>query len=81
MFREFWQLRKSGRKLPNKKKYVQLNPTNREYLEALIHKGELKAKTFRRVLALLELDRGQLLGGSTDHQHDHSSFINFGSAV
>jgi transposase len=42
-----------------KKQYVQLSPTDREYLEALISKGELKAKTFRRALALLELERGQ----------------------
>jgi len=42
-----------------KKQYVQLSPTDREYLETLIHKGELKAKTFHRALALLELDRGQ----------------------
>ena len=42
-----------------KKQYVQLSPTDREYLEALISKGELRAKTFRRALALLELDRGQ----------------------
>jgi transposase len=42
-----------------KKQYVQLSPTNREYLETLIRKGELKAKTFRRALALLELDRGR----------------------
>jgi hypothetical protein len=41
-----------------KKQYVQLSPTDREYLETLISKGELKAKTFRRALALLELDRG-----------------------
>ena len=42
-----------------KKQYVQLSPIDREYLEALISKGELKAKTYRRVLSLLELDRGQ----------------------
>jgi len=42
-----------------KKQYVQLSPTDREYLESLISKGELKAKTFRRALALLELDRGR----------------------
>jgi len=42
-----------------KKQYVQLSPTDREYLETLISKGELKAKTFRRALALLELDRGR----------------------
>jgi putative transposase len=42
-----------------RKEYVQLSPTDREYLETLISKGELKAKTFRRALALLELDRGR----------------------
>ena len=42
-----------------KKQYVQLSSTDREYLETLISKGELKAKTFRRALTLLELDRGQ----------------------
>ena len=42
-----------------KKQYLQLSPIDREYLEALISKGELKAKTYRRALSLLELDRGQ----------------------
>jgi putative transposase len=42
-----------------KKQYVQLSPTDREYLETLISQGELKAKTYRRALSLLELDRGQ----------------------
>jgi transposase len=42
-----------------KKPHIQLSPTDREYLEALISKGELKAKTYRRALSLLELDRGQ----------------------
>jgi putative transposase len=41
------------------KQHIQLSPIDREYLEALISKGELKAKTYRRALALLELDRGQ----------------------
>ena len=41
------------------KQHIQLNPTDREYLEALVSKGELKAKTYRRALSLLELDRGQ----------------------
>ena len=41
------------------KQHIQLSPTDREYLEALINKGELKAKTYRRALSLLELDRGQ----------------------
>ena len=39
--------------------HIQLSPTDREYLEALISKGELKAKIYRRALSLLELDRGQ----------------------
>ena len=39
--------------------HIQLSLTDREYLEALISKGELKAKTYRRALSLLELDRGQ----------------------
>jgi putative transposase len=42
-----------------KKKHLQLSPVDREYLETLISKGELKAKTYRRALSLLELDRGQ----------------------
>ncbi len=41
------------------KQHIQLSPVDREYLEALISKGELKAKTYRRALSLLELDRGQ----------------------
>ncbi len=41
------------------KQHIQLSPADREYLEALISKGELKAKTYRRALSLLELNRGQ----------------------
>jgi len=41
------------------KQHIQLSPIDREYLETLISKGELKAKTYRRALSLLELDRGQ----------------------
>ena len=41
------------------KQHIQLSPKDREYLEALIGKGELKARTYRRALSLLELDRGQ----------------------
>lgn len=41
------------------KQHIKLSPTEREYVEALISKGELKAKTYRRALSLLELDRGQ----------------------
>jgi transposase len=42
-----------------KKQHVQLTQADREHLETLIRKGELKAKTYRRALGLLELDRGK----------------------
>jgi transposase len=42
-----------------KKQHVQLTSADREYLETLIRKGNQTAKTYRRVLGLLELDRGQ----------------------
>jgi transposase len=42
-----------------KKQHVQLSEKDREFLEALISKGELTAKAYRRALGLLELDRGQ----------------------
>jgi putative transposase len=42
-----------------KKQYIQLSQEDREHLEVIISKGEQKAKTYRRALGLLELDRGQ----------------------
>ena len=42
-----------------KKQHVQLSDVDREYLEALIKKGELPARVYRRSLSLLELDRGK----------------------
>ena len=42
-----------------KKQHVQLSDVDREYLKALISKGELTAKMYRRALGLLELDRGK----------------------
>lgn len=42
-----------------KKQHVQLTAEDREYLETLISKGDLNAKTYRRALGLLELDRGK----------------------
>lgn len=42
-----------------KKQHIQLSLPDREYLEILISKGELSAKTYRRAISLLELDRGQ----------------------
>lgn len=42
-----------------KKQHIQLTETDRDYLEALISKGDAKAKIYRRALGLLELDRGK----------------------
>ena len=42
-----------------KKEHVKLTETDRAFLEALIRKGELKARAYRRALGLLELDRGK----------------------
>jgi putative transposase len=42
-----------------KKQHVQLSEVDRAYLEAVISKGKLTAKVYRRALGLLELDRGQ----------------------
>jgi putative transposase len=42
-----------------KKEHVKLTETDRAFLEALIKKGELKARAYRRALGLLELDRGK----------------------
>ena len=41
------------------KQHVQLTQTDRDYLEALLRKGQLKARSYRRALGLLELDRGK----------------------
>ena len=49
-------MRENGRM---KKQHVQLSDVDRDYLEALIIKGELTTKVYRRALGLLELDRGQ----------------------
>lgn len=42
-----------------KKQHITLSEEDRRYLEKLLSKGELPVKTYRRGLALLELDRGQ----------------------
>lgn len=44
-----------------KKQHLQLPPEEREKLTALLTKGQLAAKVFKRALALLELDRGHTL--------------------
>ena len=41
-----------------KKEHVILSEEDRAYLENLISKGSLTAKTYKQALALLELDRG-----------------------
>ena len=42
-----------------KKQHVTLTNDHRTYLQNLIKKGSLPAKTYKRALALLELDRGR----------------------
>lgn len=42
-----------------KKEHVTLSDSDRTYLENLIKKGSLPARTYKRAIALLELDRGR----------------------
>jgi transposase len=42
-----------------KKQHVQLTQTDRDYLETLISKGKMKARSYRHAFGLLELDRGK----------------------
>jgi putative transposase len=42
-----------------KKQHLTLTASHRDQLEALLAKGSLPAKTFKRATALLELDRGK----------------------
>jgi len=42
-----------------KKQHVTLSDNDRTYLQDLIKKGSLSAKTYKRAVALLELDRGR----------------------
>ena len=41
------------------KQHVQLTPTDRDTLTALITKGDQKARIYKRALGLLELNRGK----------------------
>ena len=41
------------------KQHVQLTPTDRDTLTALITKGDQKARIYKRALGLLELDQGK----------------------
>ncbi len=42
-----------------KKEHVKLSEEQRSYLTSLLKKGSVPAKTYKRALALLELDRGK----------------------
>ena len=42
-----------------KKQHIELKDVDREYLDKLVSKGELKARVYRRAFGLLELDRGK----------------------
>ena len=42
-----------------KKQHITLRNADREFLKTLLSKGELSAKTYKRALGLLELDRGR----------------------
>lgn len=42
-----------------KKCQVELRPTDRDYLENLLRKGQLGVRQFKRATGLLELDRGK----------------------
>ena len=44
-----------------RKHHVKLRKKDRDYLEALVAKGKLPAKVFKRATGLLELDRGKTL--------------------
>lgn len=44
-----------------KKQHLALTASDREHLEALLAKGALPARTYKRATALLELDRGKTL--------------------
>ena len=43
------------------KQHVQLSEADRDYLESLVNKGTLAARTFKRATGLLELNRGKTL--------------------
>ncbi len=45
--------------MKKKKEHVNLSESDRTYLKDLLKKGSLPAKTYKRALALLELDRGR----------------------
>lgn len=42
-----------------KKQHIQLSPEDRQRLAFIMSKGQLKARVYKRAIALLELDRGK----------------------
>jgi putative transposase len=44
-----------------RKHHLTLTPADRTFLQNLVRKGSLRARTYQRATALLELDRGQTL--------------------
>ena len=42
-------------------RHVELSPADRDYLEHLLGKGQMKAREYKRATGLLELDRGKTL--------------------
>ncbi len=42
-------------------KELELRPTERQYLEALLRKGIMAARQFKRATLFLELDRGNMV--------------------
>ncbi len=48
------------------KHHIELKPSDRCELEALLKKGQLKAREFKRVTGLLELDRGKTIQAVSD---------------
>ena len=48
------------------KRHLELTPTERSDLEALLSKGQLGARPFKRATGLLELDRGKTIQAVCD---------------
>lgn len=44
-----------------RKQHLTLSNDDRAFLQNLLKKGSLKARTYQRAMALLELDRGQTM--------------------
>ena len=42
-----------------KKEHVKLSTKNRKHLKEMLKKGSLKSRTYKRIISLLELDKGK----------------------